>query len=376
MRNPATFSIAVVVAWLASRLVTFYCTRRRVLSRREERGLVAYRPLPRTGGIAMAIAFVTAVLFRWWTSEASLGLLGRPGIVIAGALLFTVGLVDDLRPLSPRLKLAGIVVAGVLVVASGVVVDRVPLFDWPLPPLAGAVVTIGWIALVVTAWNFIDGLDGLAAGMSLIAVFALWMAAAQRGAVQPIAPALAGSALGFLAHNRPPARLFMGDCGSFFLGFWIAVLGVPSGVASGPMASALVLAALAWPLADAAWAIWRRLRQRAAFSPSGDHFHYLLSARVGHRPSVLLALAAAGGVAALALWFVHPAPASWWLLPCLATIPLFCGRIAVAGRLGVTALFLVAVQFIVANPIVHTRLSKLVTAAEKSHTAAFAYESR
>ena len=376
MRNPATFAIAVAVAWLAARAVTIYCARRRVVGRCEDRGLVAYRPLPRVGGIAMAVAFVTAIVARTFASDGSLGLLSRPGIVVAGALLFAVGLIDHLHPLSPRLKLAAIVVGGLLVVASGVVVDRIPLTDWHLPRAAGAVVTVGWIALVVTAWNFIDGLDGLAAGMSLIAVFALWMAAAEHGAVQPIAPALAGSALGFLAHNRPPARLFMGDCGSFFLGFWIAILCVPGGVAAGGSSSGLVLAVLAWPLADATWAITRRLKQRTPFRASGDHLHYLLSARVGHRPSVLVALAVAAGVAATAvLWTVRAAP-GFWLVPCLVTIPLFCGRSAVAGRLTITALFLVAVQLIVANPIVRTRLARRADAAEKSHIAASAYERR
>lgn len=209
-------------------------------------------------------------------------------VLAAGTVLAIVGLIDDFRPLPwpPRLALQGF--AALAVVGSGV---RGSLFL--TSPWVGGVLTMLWMIVLVNAFNFLDNMDGLSGGVGLIvsSIFAAMMLIAPGGPRWLVAGfflLLAGSLLGFLCHNWKPARIFMGDAGSYFLGFSIASMTI-LGTFYTPAASDqhVILApfcALAIPLYDLASVVVIRISEgRSPFQPDKRHFSHRLVA-MGLRP--------------------------------------------------------------------------------------------
>ncbi|MFK8184192.1 MAG: MraY family glycosyltransferase [Phormidesmis sp.] len=244
----------------------------------------------RLGGVAVFVATLCAIgsAFLWFDFSTVVG--GVPSaeiamvwlLIIGGAGFFLIGFADDLFDLSAvhRLWLQGLIAAVLWI--FGLRIDTlflpglVPcsLGWWSLP------ITVLWIAGVVNAINWIDGLDGLAAGVSAIAtavITSLAISTAQP-MVALIASALLGSLLGFLVYNYNPAEIFMGDGGSYFLGFMLASLCIvgPQQVDM-PMASLLPLLILAVPIGDMTSVIVARLYQRRSpFSADNLHIHHRL----------------------------------------------------------------------------------------------------
>jgi UDP-N-acetylmuramyl pentapeptide phosphotransferase/UDP-N-acetylglucosamine-1-phosphate transferase/glycosyltransferase involved in cell wall biosynthesis len=258
------------------------------------------RPVPRVGGIAIALGFLVPNLLAFYFAPASrLGFGGGAGALGAFALLagivFLTGLIDDLWNVPSRIKLvvllgcaAGLCKAGVVVhnvAVGGTVIDFGP-FAWPL--------TILWIAGVTVSMNFIDGLDGLAAGIAAIACGVLAILAAVHGdpASAVLSLALLGSLCGFLVFNFNPARVFMGDCGSMLLGFTLGTLTVASAQTTARLADlALPALALGVPIMDCALTMIRRaiLQRRSIFAAERGHIHHCLIDRgFKHRDAVLV----------------------------------------------------------------------------------------
>jgi UDP-GlcNAc:undecaprenyl-phosphate/decaprenyl-phosphate GlcNAc-1-phosphate transferase len=204
-------------------------------------------------------------------------------VLAAGTVLAAVGLWDDFRPLPwlPRLLLQFSVAAAV--VWWGV---RGTLFV--SAPWVGMVLTVGWIVVLVNSFNFLDNMDGLSSGIGLIvsslfAVIMLSIPGEPRWLVAGFFLVLAGSLLGFLCHNWSPARIFMGDAGSYFLGFSVASMTVLGTFYTSDVAHTHVILApfcvLAIPLYDIASVIWIRLREgRSPFQPDKRHFSHRLVA--------------------------------------------------------------------------------------------------
>lgn len=250
---------------------------------REGDGRQSHRgPLPRVGGLAVAVGFFVAVLAaQAGTAALALGL---------GALL--LGLHDDLATTDARgrlLAIVGLAVAATalsppltgLTLAGGQVVSLGPL---------GPILSVLWIVGVVVAFDFLDGLDGLAGGVALLAcgcwaVFA-WVAGSPSGAVAPVA--LLGALIGFLLHNRHPARIQLGDNGSNLVGFLVAVTALRAG--DGAAAHPLVAAGLVLgvPILDAGGTVLRRLRGTSGlFESERGHLHHRLAdGGAGHRGAV------------------------------------------------------------------------------------------
>lgn len=258
------------------------------------------RAIPRLGGAAMVVAFGLAVLVGLLVGDGGAPL--RNGIVLPAlvgiGLVALVGLIDDLRDLSPIAKLAGQLVAAIAVVALGLSFHDLAT-PWGSVSLGvlGPLITIGWLVAVANAVNLIDGLDGLAAGVALATLLAFGAIAALLGAtsVLLLCAAGAGAVLAFLAYNRPPASIIMGDAGSMFLGMLLATSAVAL-VESRPAHIALPTAVLALgvPLADMAWAILRRLAAgRSIFAADSSHIHHQLMARGLGRGQVTVLLIAA-----------------------------------------------------------------------------------
>ena len=234
-------------------------------------------PTARLGGLALYIGFgLSAALFS--THQATLGLL------LSAATITTLMVFDDLNGVRPLLKLAFQVIASLLaIVVFGIYIQSVNLPGGHFVQLAEAVsipVTLFWFVALQNTINLIDGVDGLAAGVVAIVAATLLLAAINRGQTDIVilSGALIGACVGFLFFNWHPARIFMGDSGSNFLGFTLAALSVLS-VAKGAVLLALLvpIIALAIPILDTGWAILRRrLRGRSIAAADTGHLHHRL----------------------------------------------------------------------------------------------------
>jgi UDP-GlcNAc:undecaprenyl-phosphate GlcNAc-1-phosphate transferase len=257
------------------------------------------RIMPRLGGLAIYAAFIAVVLALIPLTKPILGLL-------AGAtLIMLLGVFDDIKGLSPRIKLLGQVGAALVVVSFGVDVVYITnpfqgMMDSGVFSFAGISlgllsipVTVFWIIGITNAVNLIDGLDGLAAGMAIIAAVTLAVIAWTEGhmAVVYLSLILAGATLGFLKYNFHPAQIFMGDSGSMFLGFTLATLAIMGLGKSVTIISLLIpILILGVPIFDTAFAIIRRyLNDKPIFQADKEHLHHrLLALGLSHKQTVLV----------------------------------------------------------------------------------------
>jgi UDP-GlcNAc:undecaprenyl-phosphate GlcNAc-1-phosphate transferase len=237
--------------------------------------------IPRLGGIPLFLAFVVAVAVGQAlgipTDDAkeSVRLLG---LVIGSALVFVVGLADDRWELGPLPQFAAQFVAGIIAVTTLIILERFnnPFTDTEvvLPQVVFVPLTIFWVMGTITTVNWLDGLDGLSAGVGAILciVLAVHMHSVGQPSVALLPLALLGALLGFLPFNFAPARIFLGSAGAFFLGYALSCLGLIAGARV-----AAVLLVFGLPIVDVAWQIFDRLRRRR--SPTkGDrgHLHFRL----------------------------------------------------------------------------------------------------
>jgi UDP-GlcNAc:undecaprenyl-phosphate GlcNAc-1-phosphate transferase len=264
---------------------------------------VNVRPVPRSGGVAVAASFigVTLVLLaintvvRFVTVPASVQLGDLVGLLLGGALATAFGVIDDALDLRARWQFGGQLGLAVFAIALGFLIEFVanPLganqILFPGPVAVGF--TLVWIAGMINSINFIDGLDGLSSGIGLIAALTLGLisltpaTAGGQPFVALLCFTLAGSLLGFLRWNFHPATIFAGTSGVMFLGYTLALLSI-----LGTAKVAVALLVLGVPIIDAFWIIVRRLAQgRSPFSPDRGHLHHrLLDVGLSHRQTVVL----------------------------------------------------------------------------------------
>lgn len=295
-------------------------------------------PTPRLGGVAMLVGFAAAVLvgsrlpFLGQLFDNTLELIG----VLLGATIVTLmGAVDDVRDLDWLTKLAGQVIAGGVMAYFGVKLISLPVFGVTvLPEPVLVTLTIVIVVISTNAVNFLDGLDGLAAGVVFISAgaFFAWTYLVARAFDPPnvfstatfIAAAIMGCCLGFLPHNFHPARLFMGDAGALLLGLLLAASTISmtgsvdpnSSVAATSTLAAIMLplllpvAILAVPILDMALAVVRRTRRGVLpWKPDAHHLHHQLL-RIGHshRRAVWLLYLWSGLLALGAVSFAYVPP--------------------------------------------------------------------
>lgn len=246
---------------------------------------------------------------------------------LAGALcFFVIGLADDLFALPPLPRLCGQVLVAAAVWNQGVRIGSIDLpfglghsvAGLPLPEGLSLLATVVWLVGITNAINWLDGLDGLAAGVSGIAAVGLLSVSfsLSQPAAGLLAAALAGSCLGFLRHNFNPARIFMGDGGSYFLGFALAAISIVGPAKRLTSVSLLLpLMILSLPLADMSAVIMGRLRAgRSPFYPDRRHLHHrLLRAGFSHRRTVVLIYAFTQWLASIALVLANAEMRFLWL---------------------------------------------------------------
>ncbi len=320
-------------------------------------------PMPRIGGVAVFAGVAVGLSFARWAGGAYSPELRYQAAVLAitASSMFLLGFLDDVRGVGFGWKFLAQIAAGVAAWGAGFRIDMISL------PLSSHVynlemlslpVTLLWIVGITNAVNLIDGLDGLAAGTALITTVAVAVSSSFRGhlGVLAVSVALVGSLLGFLRWNFRPARIFLGDSGSLFLGFLLAVISIRGSQKGSTVVAVLApVLLLALPIADTGLAVLRRGYRLLAtstrspdgvrhvarnltvvFRPDQGHIHHQLVARgLGHRQAVLLLYAVASLSALIALgdvWVNSPLLAQLLVGAVVLTSVLFLGGVYLGRR--------------------------------------------
>ena len=301
------------------------------------------KPIPRIGGLAIYAAFMVSMLLLLETAEIPEETAqGVIGLFIGGSLIVALGLWDDYVSLPPKVKLLGQIICAWAAVAFGVRIDFITSFSGEIAYLYDYVtipLTIFWMVGITNTVNLIDGLDGLAAGVATIASLTICLVALRMDilVVAVVTAALGGAAFGFLFYNFNPAKIFMGDTGSMFLGFMLSGISVVGVMKSAAMVALVVpVLALGLPIMDTTFAIIRRwLAGAPIMKPDKGHLHHrLLNLGFSQRQAVLLmyVISAILGSGAIVMTAVSPRTAILILL--LIVVAVLYG----AKRLGILKL--------------------------------------
>ncbi|GHC04754.1 hypothetical protein [Cerasicoccus arenae] len=262
------FGVGFAVSLILTRVMIWLGPRLGMIDMPDERR-IHKTPIPRAGGVAVFLAFNFAAVclyaYIWpWTFTGRLDEQWWLSFLAASSILCAVGIWDDIKGTSPIIKLGGQIAAScVLFFLSGKGFDHMLGIDFPW--FINLILTIVWCVALINAFNLIDGLDGLCGGLAIISSLGIGAAFLLRAepADSLIVLALIGSVLGFLRYNFHPARIFLGDTGSMFLGFALASLALESAGKSTVLVSIGVpFLAAGVPIMDTILAIWRRSARR------------------------------------------------------------------------------------------------------------------
>jgi len=269
------------------------------------------QPKPLLGGLAIFLSFNLVLLVLWL-----LGYIQQEqrfqvfSIAAGGLVIMVVGLIDDIRPITPRVKLLtqiAVSATAAMIIILGDIKLSVYVFD--ANDALALLVTVVWVVGITNSFNLLDNMDGLSAGVGVIASisFAVIGVMQREPIVSMLALAVGGSCLGFLRYNLPPSKIFMGDAGSMFVGFTlasVAVLGVYTRVTDVPrLAMMTPLLVLAVPVFDTASVVWIRWRShRPIFVGDKNHFsHRLVSFGMSQSKAVFFIYLVAGFLGLLAI---------------------------------------------------------------------------
>jgi UDP-GlcNAc:undecaprenyl-phosphate GlcNAc-1-phosphate transferase len=300
---------------------------------------------PKSGGVGIVAAFLLGFVLLYLYGRVSR--IAEPyflGVIAAACLIAIVAFLDDLYDFPFIVKLAAQLLAAAAAVGAGLTARRfaIPYVGTIDLGIAGPALTMGWIVFVTNAMNFIDGMNGLAPGTALVACLFLSFIAALHGSffVYTASLLLAGGLIGFLPFNYPQARIFMGDVGSQFCGFMLALLGIAAThYETTPLSFLIVPLLLCGVLFDVSFTLLRRLLNGENIArPHRSHL-YQIAARAGMDPRLVAALywgfALIGGLTSLA-FIAAPSPAKPFiifapLIPLLAWLVIVLVRARRAG---------------------------------------------
>jgi len=296
------FFVALIIAYITTPIAKRIAYKVGAIDVPKDDRRVHKKPIPRMGGLAIYISTIISFLiftyFNQLTFDKSL-----ISVIIGATIIVITGIIDDIKPLSAKVKLVAQIIAALVLVWGGI---RITFISNPLVEGYATIdlkmfsipVTIFWIVGITNTLNLIDGLDGLAAGVGGIASLSLLFVASTFLGIDPVynivmvmAAILSGAAFGFLPHNFNPAKIFMGDTGALFLGFMLSVISI-KGVMKSFTAISLVLPiiVLGIPIFDTAFAILRRtLNKRPISEADRGHIHHrLLDRGLTQKQTVLI----------------------------------------------------------------------------------------
>jgi UDP-GlcNAc:undecaprenyl-phosphate/decaprenyl-phosphate GlcNAc-1-phosphate transferase len=312
------FAFSLALSFVATREVRDMANRRGLVSKPQDGRHVHESPLPRLGGVAIFLAF--SVSLSLWLAlslffpRLMIGVVPTTllRIYVPACLIFCLGIYDDLYGAGPYLKFAVQAIAAGMLFAGGMrVLDLPVLFPHTLPWFVGLPLTVLWVVAVTNAFNLIDGLDGLAAGLALFSTMVFFIVAlvdhSWLGSLMSVT--LAGAILGFLRFNFNPATIFLGDSGSLFIGFMLSALAL-AGAQKAPtfVTVAIPVVSFGLPILETSVSIMRRLISgRPIFTADREHIHHkLLQMGLSHRQVVIVLYAVSAMFAMLSLFLLWP----------------------------------------------------------------------
>jgi UDP-GlcNAc:undecaprenyl-phosphate GlcNAc-1-phosphate transferase len=313
-----TFVSALLLAFVSTKVVRDLANRHNWVSAPHNPRHLHTQALPRLGGVAIVFSFLCAIAIglgvqRIFHPEANLHLSSLLTILPPALLIFLLGVYDDLRTAGPYFKFGVQALAGAMLFAGGLRISDIPLLfgSHQFPWFVGLPLTIFWVMAITNAFNLIDGLDGLAAGSALFSTLVMFVVATlgNMSLVSLVTLALAGAVLGFLRYNFNPATIFLGDCGSLFVGFLLSALSL-KGAQKAPtlIAVAIPLVSFGLPILETALSIARRfISGRPVFTADREHIHHkLLEHGWSHRQVVIILYGVSAVFALLSLFLLWP----------------------------------------------------------------------
>lgn len=326
------FVIALIVTYICTPLVRTLAVKIGAIDAPDARK-VHQVSIPRLGGLAIYIGYMVSLLYSVKDISSVKGLL------IGSVILVAVGIWDDVKQIGPKTKLLGQIVAALMLPIFDNAIHFISIGDHMLYlEYLSIPLTVFWIVGFTNIVNLIDGLDGLAAGISLIACIAICIVTLQMGQVDLacITLALAGAACGFLRYNFNPAKIFMGDTGSMLLGYTMAAISVMGSVKTAATVGLVVpVIVLGLPILDTLFAIVRRrINGRPVFQPDKGHLHHrLLAMGLTQKQAVLLMYAI---TAVLGCVSIVAAKANF-TIGVLLVVLILCACVWTATRIGIIA---------------------------------------
>lgn len=254
--------------------------------------------MPTLGGLAIAAGFYigTIVVFHAIPGAMDRFSLKFTGLCIGSAIIIILGIIDDIRPLKAKLKLVVQIIAASVLISTGFIVEEVTIPFFGKIPLGylGIIFSMLWIVGITNAINLLDGLDGLAAGVSGIVSFFMFLSAVDQHdyIIAFLSFALCGACAGFLPFNFSPARIFMGNPGSMFLGFILSAISIVTFQKSKTVITLFIpIIALGVPIIDTSLAIVRRLaKKKRIFQADKEHIHHKILFREESQRRAVLSL--------------------------------------------------------------------------------------
>lgn len=327
------FGISLLCSLLLTRTVRSFCVARGWVTPALSLRHVHAAPLPRMGGVAIYVSFVLSVGIAFAANTRRHGIVPDASIkallaiLLPATVILVLGIYDDVRSASPYTKFTVQALAAGILYAGGLRIDAVPIFFGlrHLGLTVGLPLTILWVIAITNAFNLLDGLDGLAAGSALfstIVVFAVAVFSA-RSFVALMSIALAGAILGFLRYNFNPATIFLGDCGSLFIGFMLSAFAL-LGAQKSPtvIAVAIPVVSFGLPILDTSISMLRRwISGKPLFIADREHIHHkLLDRGLSHRQVVIVLYGVSALFALGSLFLLWPSgPALGLILAVLGT---------------------------------------------------------
>ncbi len=287
----AAFATSFAISLLTTPFAKKMAFRLKAIDYPKSRGLHS-EPMPRMGGIAIVLGFMITVLLLTPFVEEFISVQFM-GFLIGGFIIVVLGMLDDVYELSAKFKFLIQILVAVIVVCTGTRIDVIMWPYWEYFKSFNAPITIIWIIGVINAVNLIDGVDGLAAGVTSIAALCLSVLCIISGTTTAVVltSTLAGACLGFLPRNFSPAEVYMGDTGSTFLGYVLAVsscIGVYKSYAV--LSVVIAVLAMALPILDTLFAMIRRaVNHKPIMSPDRGHLHHrLIDSGYSHGQAVMI----------------------------------------------------------------------------------------
>ena len=272
------------------------------------------KPMPRFGGFSIFLGTMAPVAVFLTPGNPRMA-----GVLVGGALIYILGLIDDLFGMMAKIKFLGQIAIACIAFAFGIRINFIAsffYFDFEqgyafFSGLTALILTVVWIVGITNTINLIDGLDGLAAGVTVLASLSITYAAYISSGLSAATLSmlcLAGGALGFLPFNFHPAKIFMGDGGSLFLGFMLAVLSIEGATKSATVVATIApVLVLGVPIFDTAFAILRRMvNKRPIMEADKGHLHHrIMAAGFGQGRAVLLLYGISGAMGVAAVLFTR-----------------------------------------------------------------------